>query len=152
MIVLRCLSLAIFAIASSPIAMAAQQCLGLAPTARIRGALSGESSRSAKARVDRVRGTIALSPAVAITGTWANHEYLDTEGMPYQASERGALLTFEGPTGATQNHRVWGRHRIRTCRKSGLRAPSLRGRLTGGRAIRDPAACRGAHDSHLRHR
>jgi hypothetical protein len=80
---------------------AAQQCLGLTPTARTRVSLIQEASRSASATVDRSRAMLAISRAMALTASAARHTYLDTQGMPWEAEGYALQLTVEGPTTPT---------------------------------------------------
>jgi hypothetical protein len=89
---------ALLAIASPA---AAQQCLGLTPTAQARVSLVQEASRSRSATVDRSRVMLAVSRAMALTASSARQSYLDTQGMPWEAKGVALQLTVEGPTGGT---------------------------------------------------
>jgi hypothetical protein len=77
---------------------AAQQCLGLAPTARTRAAFTQEASRNNRATVDRSRLTLSLSRAMALTASSVRTTYLDTQGMPWEASGPALQFTIEGPS------------------------------------------------------
>lgn len=95
----RGLLLGAFLLFASP--AAAQQCLGLTPTAQTRAALMQQASRSQSATVDRSQAMIAISRAMALTASSARHTYLDTQGMPWEATGLGLQLTVEGPTDAS---------------------------------------------------
>ena len=84
----------------------AQQCLGLTPTAQARASLIQEASRSGSATVDRSRVMLAISRAMALTGSSARHTYLDTQGMPWEAKGVALQLTVEGPTRGTSPLRL----------------------------------------------
>jgi hypothetical protein len=85
---------------------AAQQCLGLTPTALTRASLIQEASRSGSATVDRSRAMLAISRAMALTASTARHTYLDTQGMPWEAEGFALQLTVEGPTARTSPLRL----------------------------------------------
>jgi len=89
-----------------PSPAAAQQCLGLAPTALTRASFTQEASRSGSATVDRSRVMIALSRAMALTASAVRTTYLDTQGSPWEAKGPALQLTVEGPSGESTPYRL----------------------------------------------
>lgn len=84
----------------------AQQCLGLAPTARTRAAFTQEASRGGGSTVDRSRVMLALSRAMAVTASAVRTTYTDSQGLPWEANGPALQLTVEGPSGAATPYRL----------------------------------------------
>jgi hypothetical protein len=102
---LRLLSLAAGIVLWAP-PVAAQQCLGFAPTAQVRTAITADAARSNHANQQRTRVMVALSRAMALTGSAVRSAYFDGHGMPWEARGAALQLSVEGPTAETVRYRL----------------------------------------------
>lgn len=89
---------------ASPVA--AQQCLGFAPTTQVRTAITADAARSNKANQQRTRVMVALSRAMALTGSSVRTSYFDSQGMPWEATGAALQLSVEGPTAERARYRL----------------------------------------------
>lgn len=110
-----CLLIAALLLVASPVA--AQQCLGFAPTAQVRAAVTAETFRSQRATVNRNRGMVALSRAMALTASQVQADYFDALGTPWEADGVALQLSVEGPTAPEARYRL-----CPTVELSGLRS------------------------------
>lgn len=85
---------------------AAQQCLGFAPTTHVRAAITADAARNATAEQHRTRVMVALSRAMALTGSAVRASYFDSQGMPWEATGNSLQLSVEGPTGESARYRL----------------------------------------------